>query len=106
MRFTALCTLHTTRKAIKKLVNLLVKMSSLDPGCQNRSGFLLYRWLSSCHTKTDEEEEQAEAEQVSFAEKLKPLLLQLCSSGSPKAAKVAIRWVTEMKSESKNRQES
>ena len=38
-----------------------------------------------------EDEEQEEFEQLPLAERLKPLLLQLCSSGPPKAAKVAIR---------------
>ena len=39
----------------------------------------------------EEDEEQEESEQLLLAQRLKPALLQLCSSGSPKAAKAAIR---------------
>lgn len=41
----------------------------------------------------DDDDLESADRQTSFAEKLKPVLLQLCSAGPPQAAKAAIRYM-------------
>ena len=57
------------------------------------ANYMLHNANREGNNDQDDTEEDA-SKQMSFAEKLKPQLLQLCSSGPPQAAKAAIRWET------------
>ena len=74
------------------LSNKDVKLATTAASILIHAAAPMLQQIDSKDENGDEEQEQGnEEEGQGFAAKLKPLLLQLCSCGAPKAAKVAIR---------------